>query len=154
MYVLPYGQSRKPQARERARVTMATRMCARVEHVAFFYYTKAAVLAWKPKWALSGGRLSFQGNVFFACSLVRAIQQGLRARTRAGDHGHAPMCERKASLCVVQNNRDAMFALAPKGTLRGGRLDFQVNMVSSVFSLLWAMQSPARANARGWRWRG
>ena len=67
------------------------------------------------KCALSGGRVGFRVNMgSVACSPLWAFQKVPSARTRAGDHGHAPVCERKA-FCVVQNNKDAMFALAPKG---------------------------------------
>ena len=43
------GPHKELHARERARVTMVTRLCARVKHFVLFYNTKVAMLAWKLK---------------------------------------------------------------------------------------------------------
>ena len=42
LYVLYYGNYRGPHARGRARVTMVTRLCARVEHSVWFMFEKLA----------------------------------------------------------------------------------------------------------------
>ena len=137
-----YGQYRKPRVRERMRVSMVTRLCARAERSVLFRIEKSpcwlgnpneplavtdwiskfcivqarnvAMLTWKSKCALSGDRLNFQVDMSSCvCSRLWAMQQALRARTRAGDHGVPPVCARRA-FCIVQNRRVAMLAWKPK----------------------------------------
>ena len=142
VYFLYYGQYRKPRVRERMRVSMVTRLCARAERSVLFRIEKSpcwlgnpneplavtdwiskfcivqarnvAMLTWKSKCALSGDRLNFQVDMSSCvCSRLWAMQQALRARTRAGDHGVPPVCARRA-FCIVQNRRVAMLAWKPK----------------------------------------
>ena len=142
LYVLSYGAYVKPRVRERARVTMVTRLCVRVEDYGLFRIEKSpcwlgnpneplavtdwiskfcivqarnvAMLTWKSKCALSGDRLNFQVDMSSCvCSRLWAMQQALRARTRAGDHGVPPVCARRA-FCIVQNRRVVMLAWKPK----------------------------------------
>ena len=148
MYVIYHGQCKKAHVRERARVTIVTRLCARVEHSALFVQNRqVAMLSWKLKGNLCGDLLDFQVNLnSCAWSLLWAIQNAPRARTRAGDHGHPPVCARRA-FCIF-HEKVAIFAWKSKWALGGDRLDFPVNMSSRVCYLLCAMQKAPRARTR------
>ena len=81
---------------------------------------KVAVLAWKLKLTLSGGRWGFQGKVGPWCMFPYLDQcRAPHGRARA----RAPPCSRG-----VHNREVAMVAWKLQRTVRGDRLHFQVSM--------------------------
>ena len=83
--------------RERARVTMVTRLCAGVEHSVLFTVEKSPCSLGNPSetFAVTDwiSKLTWDSCVR---SLLWAIQKAPRARSRTGYHGHPPVRVRRA----------------------------------------------------------
>ena len=95
-----------------------------------------AMMPWKLKWPISGGRLGLQGNMRFV-------------RMPAKRRGARCACARGWESRIVQNRKIAMQPWKLQRPVGGDRLNFQVRMGSCVCYLLWAMQEATCADARG-----
>ena len=100
LHFLYYGNHGGPHARRHARVTVVTRLCARVEHSVWFKIPKSQCWPGNSSGPLAVTRWISKLTCVFLCPSLWKPQRAPRAGTRAGDHGHPPVCARRA-FCMV-----------------------------------------------------
>ena len=115
MYVIYYVQCRKPRVRERARVTMATRLCARAEHSVNFRISKTLCCSANPseRLAMAHWISKLPWVIFLIFHNFQCRKPHVRERARVSMVTR--LCARvEHSFCIAHNRPVAMLVWQSK----------------------------------------